>query len=189
MGSVSSFSHDREKKPRAMAPPPPEGVYIDWGPELPASYAMDRIVALPRDPFSVYFYWELTGPKYEDLRRSRRASALQGAILLLRITHIDSGKTIEIFPHSVVGNWYFQALPRSYYKAVIGYLLSSEEFVALAESNLVRTPAAGPGSYSARTPEEMRLAAELHAVVFSAGSSRLGITSPSRFFFPSSRRW
>ncbi len=186
MENLSSFPRNDGNKPRQMKQPVPEDIYIDWGPELPADYGIDRITAMPCDPFSVYFYWELAGGRRNEVIAEKGERAFDGSMLLIKIFHVESKHSFEIFPHTPMGSWYFQALPNSTYRAVIGYLLSSDEFVVFAESNTVRTPPAGPGGRVSRTAEENLLAMELLGQVFQAGSSMLGITSPSRFNPPSS---
>jgi hypothetical protein len=62
-------------------PKRPGGVYIDWGPQLPDSYPVDRVDVLIRDPFWVCIYWLLEGPKSE--RRRRHADGEPGYRLVI----------------------------------------------------------------------------------------------------------
>ncbi len=68
-GSSEWFQPRTERSTPFAAPPITEqrpkrsgGIYIDWGPELPQSYPVNRIAALVRDPFWVCIYWLLDDP-------------------------------------------------------------------------------------------------------------------------------
>jgi hypothetical protein len=169
-----------ERVPRDVVTPPEHG-YVDWGPALPAQYDIDRLVGMVRDPFRIFFYWELFGSKRAEFIAARGASVFDGAMLLMRVTHAESAAVVDVFPVTNPGNWYFHAQPLSTYYASIGYLTPDEEFLVFAESEPVRTPAAGPGGRGALTTEQRALHAEMLRQVLSVGSSRLGITSPTRF--------
>ena len=60
-----------------------DDIYLEWGPELPASYGEDTIVAFVRDPDCIVFYWD-TSPQNADARLVARVHCLT------RSTHYDT---------------------------------------------------------------------------------------------------
>ncbi|MFY9411835.1 MAG: DUF4912 domain-containing protein, partial [Dethiobacteria bacterium] len=45
-----------------------EKSYLTRGEALPQYYAEDRLVILPRDPYNIFAYWELSLPTREALK-------------------------------------------------------------------------------------------------------------------------
>ena len=58
-------------------------VYLDRGPGLPESYGEDAIVALPRDPECLVFYWDV-------------AAENAGADLVVRVHCLDRGSFYDV---------------------------------------------------------------------------------------------
>lgn len=139
--------------PRAQ----PSGPYVDRGPELPAGYGEDRIVALVRDPRAIFTYWEVAGGAYERLRAERGEGALAGAVWVLRVTRLNDGQFFDIPVSPGAGNWYLHVEPDRRYQVRIGVVLVSGQFVELAASEVVITP---PENISERIDEEWMLISE-----------------------------
>ncbi len=116
MGSSSS-NRPSGPPPASQAKP---GLFIDWGPALPESYGLPRILALVRDPRAYFATWE------------------EGDTL--RARDLTSGATEE---HAVsrVGGRYFEGVPEHEYEVE---LLSAGRRVAL--SNRIRLPRFDPAA-------------------------------------------
>jgi hypothetical protein len=107
MGSSSSGN-----RPAAPATPADAGakgaLFIDWGPALPESYGVPRIVALVRDPRVFFATWE-----EGDRIRARDLTA----------------KTSEEHAVARIGSWYFEGTPEHDYEID---LLSNGKVVAVS---------------------------------------------------------
>src|SRR5207247_2189310 len=51
---------------------PPGDPYLDYGPNLPERYGIDRVFAIARDPETVWAWWEVEGAKTAQLRDVER---------------------------------------------------------------------------------------------------------------------
>lgn len=142
---------------RREPPPPlpsgPREPYIDWGPALPATYGVTRVVALVRDPGMIFAWWEGGDT--------------------LRIRDLTAG-TERVEGVSLVGSWYGGAEPEHEYEID---LLAGGRVVAV--SNRIRTPRRGPAT--AVDPEWVPTPQELEVLGQLAGSLRLDLSRPSRY--------
>ncbi len=94
---------------------PPGDPYIDYGPALPERTGADRVLAIARDPETVWAWWEFPS-----------ASSVS-------LVDVERG-TIATRPAGAIGTAFFPAEPgRSYVVEVDG-----------RRSNVVRTPRRGP---------------------------------------------
>ena len=150
------------KTPTIDKPSPPEGQEVSpvshvaipppvFQSIIPFEYGATRIVALVRDPWWFYVYWEVTA---HDLMEAHRKSA--EARLTLRIydltTRADFLSFWEIEVYERIGSWYIHAggADRTYC-VDIGTKSPQGLFVRIARSIRVVTPPVGP---SARLDEE-----------------------------------
>jgi hypothetical protein len=133
------------------------GPYVDRGPELPAGYGDDRIVALVRDPRNIFVYWELSGGAFERAKAARGESELAGAVWALRVVRVGDGRFFDIPVDPAASNWYLRVEPGCRYQVKVGLVLSSGAFLELAASAEVLTP---PEGISERIDEEWMLVSE-----------------------------
>ena len=114
----SSSSNRPSGPPQASEAKP--GLFIDWGPALPESYGLPRILALVRDPRAWFATWE------------------EGDTI--RACDLTSGATEE---HAVGrnGSRYFEGLPEHEYEVE---LLTAGRRIAL--SNRIRLPRFDPAA-------------------------------------------
>ena len=144
--------------PLPSAPAPARtGPYVDRGPELPAGYGEDLLVALVRDPRALFVYWEVSSGGIERIRAERGESALAGAVWVLRVTRVDNGQFFDVPMDPAAGNWYLSVEPAGRYQVKVGLVLASGSFVELAASAVVATP---PETVSERIDEEWMLVNE-----------------------------
>ena len=122
------------------------------GGELPSAYGYDRIVLLPRDPWSAFAYWEITPASREDAARRVGAYGDQ-AHDVLRVHDIRASTTgdheaalsFDVELPAGVESWYLR-LPRpgwSYY-VEIGLRLPGGGFLPLARSSTIVSPRTTP---------------------------------------------
>lgn len=119
--------------------------------ELPRRYSEDRIVAMVRDPYWLFVYWEITP---QSLRRARGELEGEGADskLTLRVYDVTGADLTgehanRLFDVEVAGdadNWYINTGgPERSYRVDIGLLTPRGEYRTIARSNTASTPRAG----------------------------------------------
>jgi hypothetical protein len=143
------------RKPAAAAASSPpireEAPEQAWPAELPRRYGVDRIVAMVRDPYWLFVYWETT-PEGIDRARRELGGDGDGARTVLRIydttgitfTGANAHSHFDIEVGADPDNWYINTgWPDKSYCIDIGLLAPSGEFRTVARSNAVHTPRAG----------------------------------------------
>jgi hypothetical protein len=109
--------------------------------EIPRSYNVDRIVAMVRDPYWIFTYWEVTDHKYRELERAF-GDTWPKCKMVLRVydkttdkeTHFDIVLTRE------ARTWYINVSMQRRYQIAIGALSPDGRFELVAISNLDETP-------------------------------------------------
>lgn len=133
---------------------PPGDPYLDYGPALPERHGLRRVVAIARDPETVWAWWEIDGASQVSLRDVERG--------VLAVLPVDGP----------AGSVYFHAAPDRTYVVEIGPLTS----------NRVKTPRRGPTTEIdpdwAPTPEEAEILKSLPGHVSVPG--RPGYVTSSR---------
>jgi hypothetical protein len=110
----------------------------DPGLPIPESYGLDRLVLLVQDPHHIFAYWEVTATTYAQVATQAGPGAT--TVLLL---HTPSGvEQREIDLRG--GNYYLSVAPGATYRAEVALRGRNGKLYALAISNFVQTPAAGP---------------------------------------------
>ncbi|MDA8235437.1 MAG: DUF4912 domain-containing protein [Clostridia bacterium] len=115
---------------------------------IPQGYRENRLVILPKDPYSIFGYWELTEDSrnittahyqrpWEDLILAARIYDLTGVL------HFDGFNALwrEHIMHPMTNNWYFEQLvPGHHYCVEIGVKSDMGAFLPMVRSNTVTTP-------------------------------------------------
>jgi uncharacterized protein len=114
---------------------------LNAGWDLPAAYGMDRIVLLPRDPYWLFAYWEVT-PALKESNYHKYGSAWQEGRGILRVFDNDVGGFQDTEVNlSETGSWHFNVGSAGHtYHVELGKLLSDGRFIPILTSNTVRTP-------------------------------------------------
>ena len=114
--------------------------------EIPREYGANAIVALVRDPWRLFAYWEVTP---EGLGEGNQRVADPETRLTLRIYDVTDSSDlgffwdIEVFQR--IGNWYIDVgRPDRTFLIDIGVKSQSGRFATIGRSNLAHTPPAGP---------------------------------------------
>jgi len=110
------------------------GVYIEWGPELPQHYHVDRVAVMIRDPFWVCIYWFLEGSKSTALLERFGKNAQ----LLLVLECADSVRYEYSIPRECP-YWWVKLEPGRYYTAKIR-LVSGSTSIEICATRPFRTP-------------------------------------------------
>ena len=134
--------------------------------EIPAGYNVDRIVALVRDPYWIFAYWEVTGHKFHELERHFGADWPQCKTILRVYDRTESSTAhfdIELAPGA--RNWYINVGAERRYQVAIGALSPDGRFEQIAISNLVETPS---GRVSDRIDEEWMIPDDVFMKIFAA---------------------
>lgn len=169
---LPDFHHEfaGEISPPPLPPLPPP---VPWEPELPAGYGDTRIVALPRDPYWLYAYWEISSATRSTLERQYGQSFFQRSrpVIKVRGQETDS-RIVDIFDLEIndyADNWYIKVpFPDRTYILDLGRVLPDGTFVLIARSNPVTTPRA---TFSDRTDPEWATIGALY--------ERTGLFGPS----------
>lgn len=120
---------------------------------LPSGYGKDRIVAMVRDPWWIFVYWEITPQREGALRKEMEGKGEFFDRSVLRIYDITevgtfagahAHKFFDITLQNMAKNWYADiGYPGRQWCVEIGLLSTNGNFYALARSNIVTTPRFG----------------------------------------------
>lgn len=109
--------------------------------EFPAGYGDNRIVALVRDPFWLYVYWEINEKRRGEIRDEIGADAFSSAREFLRIYDTESWDSFDIEITGGAKTWYVHVpAPNRTYCVDVGFKTMDGRFIAAARSNWVTTP-------------------------------------------------
>lgn len=116
-------------------------------PEIPRSYGDTRIVAMARDPYWLFVYWEIGETFKDEVRRRHGQQAWDAARLVLRVydaTNLyfyESRQAMEITINNFASNWYIHTgQPNHSYLVELGGFLPDGTYIFIARSNMVTTP-------------------------------------------------
>ena len=134
-----------------VIPSPPQTAQKESSPhQLPAipwSYGDTRIVALARDPYWIFAYWEINGAVREKIQQQYGSEGWSSGKLLLRVYDVtnnyffDSKMILEIQVNDYSNNWYINTeQPIHTYLLELGLLLADVSYIFIARSNLVTMP-------------------------------------------------
>ena len=133
---------------------------------IPKGYHVDRIVAMVRDPYWIFAYWEVTDHKYRELERAF-GDTWSKCKMILRIydktnekpAHFDIALTRE------AQNWYINVSAERRYQIAIGAFSPDGRFELVAISNIVETPS---GRVSDRIDEQWMIPDAVFNKIFAA---------------------
>jgi|SoiMethySBSTD1v2_1073268.scaffolds.fasta_scaffold137877_2 hypothetical protein len=131
------------------------GALVDPEPgELPAAYGVDRAVLVPRDPWWIFVFWEISSATREAALGALGSDA-HDACPMLRIydvTFVDprgsnAALSFDVEVPRGTESWYVNVgRPAATYCAEIGLRTSSGHFLPLLRSNAAATPRATPAA-------------------------------------------
>lgn len=120
---------------------------------IPTGYGDDRLVAMVKDPWWIFAYWEIQ-PSTERAVRGQllpqEVMGLQSVLRVYDVTGIDypeqlAHRFFDIALSGLATNWYIQTnAPGRQFIMEIGLLTVGGRFLMLARSNRVATPRFGP---------------------------------------------
>ncbi len=122
--------------------------------ELPGAYGCDRIVLLPRDPWSLFAEWEITPATRVNALRALGAEA-EGAREILRVYDVtfitftgdNAWQSFDVELPPGTERWYLNVgRPAASFCVEIGIVTPRALFLPLARSNVVTTPRAAPSA-------------------------------------------
>ena len=117
--------------------------------ELPEGYNDHRIVALVRDPYWLFTYWELNDQKIQELRDNFGARVWEEAQHVLRIydtTDVIFNGTnahyhFDLLINSFASRWHVEVgQPNRTFCIERGLILANGQYLPLIRSNFVTTP-------------------------------------------------
>ncbi len=112
---------------------------------LPPHYQDDRLLALVRDPKTIFVYWELQGPSSAKARERLPEPERDEADWALRLTCLDTGATELIGIDPDARNWYVGADSGCTYEVELGLRHPGSGFHRVLRCGPVRMP---PEHYS-----------------------------------------
>lgn len=120
--------------------------------DLPPAYDENTIVAMARDPYCIYFYWELTEETHsmtKDFLQCENQQLHYIARIYDVLDPIEGWKlikSIKLAPFS--GNWYVHEVdPKGKYIVDVGFF-AEDNFITLLRSNPIITPPDQPDNAS-----------------------------------------
>jgi hypothetical protein len=117
--------------------------FLDRGESLPRSYAVNRIIAMARDPEHIFVYWDVDG--------ETRVSSVP---LIIRVSCLSDGQTWDLEPGGATDNWYFQvASNRTYFFEL--FARRAHGMDCLAASQETTTPVRHAAENGAEAPAEL----------------------------------
>lgn len=115
--------------------------------ELPQGYGETKIVAMARDPYWLFVYWEVSEITREEIRSRFGYSAWEESRPVLRVYDVtkvyfyDSELVKEIAINDCADNWYIEGCaPGHTYCVELGRVLANGVYIFVARSNLVTMP-------------------------------------------------
>lgn len=109
--------------------------------KLPDGYNDNRIVLLPRDPYWLFAYWEISDGKRNRFINEFEEMVWKKSTPALKITNLSKNYTYYITVNDFSNTWYINVSDsNSVYVAELGRKISEDFFVNLATSNVVATP-------------------------------------------------
>jgi hypothetical protein len=138
---------------RSAAPPAVWGALVDPEPgELPAVYGVDRAVLVPRDPWWIFVFWEITPATHEAAIAALGAEASEARPMLrvYDVTFVDprgsnTSLSFDVEVPDGVDSWYVNVgRPAASYCVEVGVRTASGRFLPLVRSNVGNTPRATP---------------------------------------------
>jgi uncharacterized protein len=119
--------------------------FLDGGEDLPFYYGEDQLVLLPRDPYWLFAYWEISIPTRKRLESETQINweSFELSLRVHRFGMDNSGKEsqFDIQINSFSDNWYIKAgVPDRKYQIEYGFISPEKGFQSLLTSNIVSTP-------------------------------------------------
>ncbi|MGB4617027.1 MAG: DUF4912 domain-containing protein, partial [Dethiobacteria bacterium] len=113
---------------------------LNRGLVLPRYYGEDRLVLLPRDPYCIFAYWEITPATRERLRERWGEEAWNQAFPQLRVVKQNPAERVEesfeVTIQAEAENWYLTNLqPDCYYHLELGWRHPAAGFQPVLRSN------------------------------------------------------
>jgi hypothetical protein len=124
---------------------PPEPMHMLDDAPLPPLYDVDECVAIPVDPRTLYVYWEARESTLAEVRATHAAGAL--CLRLVVVVPTWEGPRSSVRDHDVtlpLGDFFARDLPPGAVVRVALGWKSGADFVPLAHSPALETPADGP---------------------------------------------
>jgi hypothetical protein len=119
---------------------------------FPPGYGDNKIVALVRDPWWIYAYWEIRREKEEEISRKISSDGDEVSKSILRVYDItdvnftgsNANSYFDIELKGLANSWYVNVgSPDRAWLIDIGIVTKKGRFYVLARSNIVRTPRYG----------------------------------------------
>lgn len=137
------FYRARPKKTSKTVPEKPALTF-------PTSYGEDEIVALVKDPYWLYAYWETTAAREEEPKKLFGQEAWESAPFAVRVHDITGlpeeahalAPFKEVLVKGAARSAYLPASPNRTFYLLVGRKLANGTFVPLAKSSPVTTPRA-----------------------------------------------
>ena len=127
-----------------------EGKFIDTGYALPDTYNEDRLVILPRDPYWMFAYWEITEGKRQQVKEKYGKDIFEVSQAILRVHDITGVKKFtgtnsigykDIPAFIATRNWYIKVdYPGKTWCIELGLKTRDGKFIILLRSNIVALP-------------------------------------------------
>ncbi len=150
--STLSFKQKREEEEKveiskftAVQTPQPMPRYT-----LPSRYNDNRLVLIPRDPWWIHAYWDISEEKIKEVISAIPVYEKEGIIWNLRVHDVSdirdfNGHNSHFFFDLKInfdaGNWYINVnAPQREWCVEIGFKTKKDNFFVVLRSNIIKTP-------------------------------------------------
>ena len=147
-GAVSRLTEASPARPSTKEPIASETSFV-----IPSGYGEDRIVAMVKDPWWLFAYWEIQSSTERAARNQLHPGEIAGHQSILRVYDVTdvrgdlkpAHRMFDIILSGLASNWYIHVnAPGRSFVIEIGLLTPQGRFIPLARSNRVTTPRSGP---------------------------------------------
>jgi len=164
---------------------PGKSVYIDTGYPIPERYNEDILVILPRDPYWIFAYWDVSDKTSEQLKKKYGRDIFEKSNFVLRVHDITgfkkfSGSKSRKFKEMSINlntrNWYINVEnPGRTYCVQLGLKTKGGRFIQILLSNIINVPV---GRVSDATGEQWMLVYEDYEKLLKlSGIDKVGVGS------------
>ncbi|MGI6778089.1 MAG: DUF4912 domain-containing protein [Acetivibrionales bacterium] len=115
--------------------------------QLPSGYNENHITLMPRDPNTLFAYWEICTGSKKSFIDSFGEQLWEKSVPVLKVLNISKNESFFIRINDFSNSWYINVSDSScLYSAEVGRKFPNGLFVNLASSNLVSTPCSSVSS-------------------------------------------
>lgn len=100
----------------------------------------DRFIAIPRDPSTLFAYWDLSADVIEQVETRIGKATLAASTWIIRLTHLGTSAVSNVPIDPDADNWYITVQAGASYEVELGVLRQEGDFHCVYANPPVRMP-------------------------------------------------